>query len=79
MQHNLSRRYSRHDTWAHARSAFVLLQAKKEEEEEEWVATAPAGQSGCVILVEGNPPPGAHMGHMSFNSFNPELEKLQVA
>ena len=54
-----------------------MLQAKKEEEEE-WVADAPAGPSGCVVLVEGNPPPGAHMGHMSFNSFNPDLEKLQV-
>lgn len=55
-----------------------MLQAVKEEEEE-WVATAPAAPSGCVVLVEGNPPPGAHMGHMSFNSFNPHLEKLQVS
>ena len=55
-----------------------MLQAVKEEEEE-WVANAPAGPCGCVVLVEGNPPPGAHMGHMSFNSFNPDLEKLQVS
>ena len=48
----------------------------KEEDESKWVADAP--HSGLILVSEGDPPPGAHMGHMSFSSFNPELQKLQV-
>ena len=49
----------------------------KEEDESKWVADDP--HSGLMLVAEGDPPPGAHMGHMSFSSFNPELQKLQVA
>lgn len=55
----------------HLRSVQV-----KAEDDSEWVAEGQ--QTGCVVLTEGDPPPGAHFGHMSFSSFNPELQKLQV-
>ena len=47
----------------------------KVEDDSRWVAEP---QAGCVVLTEGDPPPGAHFGHMSFSSFNSELQKLQV-
>lgn len=47
----------------------------KTEDEAKWVAQTQ--QTGCVVLTEGDPPPTAHFGHMSFSSFNPELQKLQ--
>ena len=50
----------------------------QESNDSEWVAEGAAAPSGCVLIVEGTPPPGASMGHMSFHSFNPELQKLQV-
>ncbi|KAL3137397.1 hypothetical protein ABBQ32_006920 [Trebouxia sp. C0010 RCD-2024] len=57
----------------------VLKQAVAEqvqhEDDSKWVTDAP--HTGLVLVTEGDPPPGAHMGHMSFSKFNPELQKLQ--
>ncbi|XP_029120222.1 uncharacterized protein [Elaeis guineensis] len=30
----------------------------------------------CIVIMEGNPHPGALKGRMSFQSFNPSIEKL---
>ena len=46
-------------------------------DDNEWVAEGQ--QTGCTVLSEGDPLPSAHFGHMSFSSFNPELQKLQVS
>ncbi|DBA92455.1 hypothetical protein WJX77_001854 [Trebouxia sp. C0004] len=44
-------------------------------DDSEWVAEGQ--QTGCTVLAEGDPLPSAYFGHMSFSSFNPELQKLQ--
>ena len=51
-------------------------QAEKVPEDERWVARTP--QSGCIIISEPDPPPGALLGHMTFGGFNPAIEQLQV-
>ncbi|KAG6678226.1 hypothetical protein I3842_14G069800 [Carya illinoinensis] len=33
----------------------------------------------CVVIMEGNPHPGAIKGRMSFQSFNPSIDKLNEA
>ncbi|KAF5727374.1 hypothetical protein HS088_TW22G01067 [Tripterygium wilfordii] len=33
----------------------------------------------CVVIMEGDPLPGATMGRMSFQSFNPSIDKLNEA
>jgi len=48
------------------------------EEEAHWVVSAAAGVRGCTVLLEADPPPGTAIGHMSFQSFNPAVEKLHV-
>ena len=48
------------------------------EEEAHWVAPAAAGVRGCTVLLEADPPPGTAIGHMSFQAFNPAVEKLHV-
>ena len=35
-------------------------------------------QSGCIIISEPDPPPGALLGHMTFGGFNPAIEQMQV-
>ena len=56
---------------------FMCYTQVRADEEDKW--TADAQQTGCVVLTEADPPPGAYFGHMSFSSFNPELQKLQVS
>ncbi|BAD61492.1 unknown protein [Oryza sativa Japonica Group] len=51
---------------------------------EEEVVTVPSGGVGssvkvarkCVVIMEGNPHPGAAKGRMSFLNFNPSIDKL---
>ncbi|CAK0757636.1 hypothetical protein CVIRNUC_002557 [Coccomyxa viridis] len=50
-------------------------QPKKVSEDERWVARTP--QSGCIIISEPDPPPGALLGHMTFGGFNPAIEQMQ--
>ncbi|KAG6527380.1 uncharacterized protein LOC122040843 isoform X1 [Zingiber officinale] len=38
------------------------------------VVPAPAGR--CIVIMEGDPHPGALKGRMSFQSFNPSIDKL---
>ncbi|KAG8046098.1 hypothetical protein GUJ93_ZPchr0008g14142 [Zizania palustris] len=45
------------------------------------VATGGLGSSAkvarkCIVIMEGNPPPGAVKGRMSFQNFNPSIDKL---
>ena len=35
-------------------------------------------QSGCLVISEPDPPPGALLGHMTFGGFNPAIEQMQV-
>uniref|UniRef100_A0A7N0U396 M-phase phosphoprotein 6 n=1 Tax=Kalanchoe fedtschenkoi TaxID=63787 RepID=A0A7N0U396_KALFE len=54
---------------------------KKEEEEEEVVSDGGFGSATsiskkCVVIMEGDPHPGAVKGRMSFQRFNPTIDKL---
>lgn len=57
---------------------------KKAEEEEvaiddsHWVAPGHLGASGkgCVVIMEGDPKPGALLGRMSFQNCNSSIDKL---
>ncbi|KAF8662887.1 hypothetical protein HU200_055469 [Digitaria exilis] len=60
----------------------VVEKAKVEVQEE--VLAAPSGGFGssaqvsrkCIVIMEGNPHPGAVKGRMSFQNFNPSIDKL---
>ncbi|XP_042393079.1 uncharacterized protein LOC121984282 [Zingiber officinale] len=39
-------------------------------------AAAPAPSRRCIVIMEGDPHPGALKGRMSFQSFNPSVDKL---
>uniref|UniRef100_A0A0E0FG41 M-phase phosphoprotein 6 n=1 Tax=Oryza nivara TaxID=4536 RepID=A0A0E0FG41_ORYNI len=64
-----------------AEAAAAAAAAAEEEEE---VVTVPSGGVGssvkvarkCVVIMEGNPHPGAVKGRMSFLNFNPSIDKL---
>jgi rRNA-processing protein FCF1 len=69
-----------------ARKREEALQKQQQEEEESsveddshWVApghnTAAASRK-CVVIVEGDPKPSATLGRMSFQNFNPAVEKI---
>ena len=45
--------------------------------ETEWTSNW-GPQAGCSVIVEADPLPGASRGRLSFHSFNPAAEKLQV-
>ncbi|KAJ0962376.1 hypothetical protein J5N97_030204 [Dioscorea zingiberensis] len=49
-----------------------LKESKPDEDE---VKLKP-DESFCVVIMEGDPHPGALKGRMSFQSFNPQIEKL---
>ncbi|KAF5176255.1 scarecrow-like transcription factor 11 (SCL11) [Thalictrum thalictroides] len=54
------------------RAVPKVVKPEKEEEEE-----APKIQNRkCIVIMEGNPHPGAVKGRMSFQSFNPSIDKL---
>eukprot|EP00891_Asterochloris_glomerata_P000264 jgi/Astpho2/264/Aster-x0912 len=48
-----------------------------EKDQTEWAspATSPAS---CRVIVEGDPPPSAPFGQMSFGNFNPATEKMHA-
>lgn len=48
---------------------------KKEEEEQ--VIAPTSGNKKCVVIMEGDPTPGAAIGRMSFQNCNPSIEKLK--
>ncbi|KAJ6806933.1 uncharacterized protein M6B38_106310 [Iris pallida] len=55
--------------------------AKQEEErqqqqQESFGASTDAPKKRCVVIMEGNPHPGALKGRMSFRSFSPSIDKL---
>ena len=57
-------------------------QCRQEEAEdaEHWVLpqTASAAGAGCIVVVEGDPPPPSPLGRFSFKGFNPATDKLRV-
>ncbi|TKW13394.1 hypothetical protein SEVIR_5G098200v4 [Setaria viridis] len=64
----------------------VEEKAKVEVEVQEEVVVAPSGGFGssaqvarkCIVIMEGNPHPGAVKGRMSFQNFNPSIDKLNA-
>ncbi|PKA56408.1 hypothetical protein AXF42_Ash014911 [Apostasia shenzhenica] len=40
------------------------------------VGAATAARRRCIVIMEGDPHPGALKGRMSFQSFNPSIDKL---
>mmetsp|Transcript_6416 Transcript_6416/g.17941 ORF Transcript_6416/g.17941 Transcript_6416/m.17941 type:complete len:139 (-) Transcript_6416:134-550(-) len=58
--------------------ATAVKRKRKDDEEAHWVAKREAGQSKrCVVVSEGDPPPGALLGRFSFQSFSASTQKLQ--
>lgn len=50
---------------------------KEEEEKRENKIISPAnGNKKCVVIMEGDPKPEAVSGRMSFQNFNPSIDKL---
>ncbi len=41
--------------------------------------TASSAAAGCVVVVEGDPPPASPLGRISFKGFNPATDKLRVS
>ncbi|XP_023532309.1 uncharacterized protein LOC111794500 isoform X2 [Cucurbita pepo subsp. pepo] len=60
------------------RAAQKEEQPKKEEEVKPEENLFPSSNiiRKCVVLVEGDPHPGALQGRLSFQSFNPSIDKL---
>ncbi|GAV78283.1 MPP6 domain-containing protein [Cephalotus follicularis] len=51
--------------------------SKKEEEvKPDGNFSSPSTIRKCVVIMEGDPHPGAAIGRMSFRSFNPSIDKL---
>ncbi|KAI3450371.1 hypothetical protein Pfo_007036 [Paulownia fortunei] len=62
---------------------FMQRAAQKDEKAKKEEEVMPAGDfpsssavKRCVVIVEGDPHPGATRGRMSFLSFNPSIDKL---
>ncbi|KAH7511561.1 hypothetical protein ACOSP7_024889 [Xanthoceras sorbifolium] len=63
---------------------FMQKTARREEKTEKEEEVKPAGnfvavgavKRKCVVIMEGDPQPGAIIGRMSFQSFNPSIDKL---
>ncbi|KAL1298476.1 hypothetical protein HN51_042830 [Arachis hypogaea] len=57
------------------RAALREEKTKKEELQPDLAATTTVTRR-CVVIMEGDPHPGAARGRMSFQSFNPSVDKL---
>ncbi|CAO2185600.1 unnamed protein product [Urochloa humidicola] len=65
-------------------AAAQKVEEKAKVEVQEEVVAAPSGGFGssaqvtrkCIVIMEGNPHPGAVKGRMSFQNFNPSIDKL---
>ncbi|KAL5709564.1 hypothetical protein ACHQM5_020240 [Ranunculus cassubicifolius] len=55
---------------------FMQRAAAKPKNEEEEKPVISTGNRKCIVIMEGNPHPGAIKGRMSFQSFNPSIDKL---
>ncbi|XP_024981048.1 uncharacterized protein LOC112517898 isoform X2 [Cynara cardunculus var. scolymus] len=62
---------------------FMQRGANKEEKTKKEEEVIPDGNfpsfittKKCVVIMEGDPTPGAIRGRMSFQSFNPSIDKL---
>lgn len=63
---------------------FMQRAAQREGKPKEVENVKPDGSFGastaptrrCIVIMEGNPHPGALKGRMSFQSFNPSIDKL---
>jgi M-phase phosphoprotein-6 len=62
------------------------VEEKAKVEVQEEVVVASSGGSGssaqvarkCIVIMEGNPHPGAVKGRMSFQNFNPSIDRPEV-
>ncbi|KAL6626715.1 hypothetical protein ACP70R_030441 [Stipagrostis hirtigluma subsp. patula] len=65
-------------------AAAQKVEEKTEVEAQEAAAPPASGSVGssaqvarkCIVIMEGNPHPGAVKGRMSFQNFNPSIDKL---
>ncbi|XP_042475723.1 uncharacterized protein LOC122057621 isoform X2 [Macadamia integrifolia] len=62
---------------------FMQRAAQNEDKKNEELEIKPDGNfvssnthRKCIVIMEGNPHPGAIKGRMSFQSFNPSIDKL---
>lgn len=51
-------------------------QRQQQQQQKSFGASVNALKKRCVVIMEGNPHPGAMKGRMSFRSFNPSIDKL---
>jgi len=58
---------------------FMQRARQKEElvKKEEEVIPPTSGNRKCVVIMEGDPTPGAVIGRMSFQNCNPSIDKLK--
>ncbi|KAJ6809036.1 uncharacterized protein M6B38_164175 [Iris pallida] len=49
---------------------------QQQQQQESLGASTGDPKKRCVVIMEGNPHPGALKGRMSFRSFNPSIDKL---
>ena len=58
----------------------ALLPSQEDaENSEHWVMpNGLNGGGGCVVVIEGDPPPASPLGRLSFKGFNPATDKLRV-
>ena len=54
------------------------VEAVKKEGEEKWSGNR-GDEAGCTVIMEGDPPPGAATGRMSFQGFNAKTEEGEVS
>ncbi|XP_024524963.1 M-phase phosphoprotein 6-like [Selaginella moellendorffii] len=54
--------------------------AKKGEEDkgddDHWVSSTAPSSRRCVVIMEGDPKPAASLGRMSFQNYNPSIDKI---
>ncbi|CAH8296813.1 unnamed protein product [Eruca vesicaria subsp. sativa] len=58
------------------RSALKEEKKKIDEEPNESFSSLGTAAKKCVVITDWDPQPGAVLGRMSFQSFNPNIEKL---
>ncbi|XP_010535476.1 PREDICTED: uncharacterized protein LOC104810769 [Tarenaya hassleriana] len=58
------------------RAALKEEKKKIEEEPDRSFPSLGTIKKKCVVIMEGDPQPGALVGRMSFQSFNPSIDKL---
>ncbi|GLJ47146.1 hypothetical protein SUGI_0995360 [Cryptomeria japonica] len=59
-----------------AREKDEIMKKEEEEERNNKIISPASGNKKCVVIMEGDPKPEAVSGRMSFQNFNPSIDKL---